>query len=754
MSEQATFSVRTEHSIDRSLIPEDSYLEGLLHHSGDDDGATCDNADIVKAIEYLQGDQLPVDDPELEAILDYFGVYPYSSYDQVFGRELHFRDNMYNPEFKEHPMNEDLRYNLVLVDEEVFNDLSIAVGCERNDLLFKKKPEKITRSGVKGIYDSSSFGKSSSRKVAKLDSGGYRGYKKISSSSSESFDGKLRRIRRRRIRKRRYDSSSFSESNSESPERETSSSSESSDMKISNRRRPAKRHINTSSSSESYRKLLSRSIRRKHKSSSSSSSESSSSEDIYRNTIKKNLWGRVQNRLQQLNVILRNYDNIFVAGGFLLYVLFDIPSHDIDVFFVGADEKQANRTIKRFCKDIDIWKVTRSKHVIEVIEHDSFQNYQFVLRLYKSYSEVLHGFDVDSCCLGYDGHNIYATKRAIYAINKGYNTFNPYVMSPSYEYRLFKYGNKGFPLHVPELDFDRINREALEEHIVIKAHKNGFKESINALRDRLYNVLPNTIRSVLSKYDIPFMWNPNSKGKYTNLGKITIRLTQSIAKIYRGNIDMVQEVNETLQLLDDISNPDRFYPTFFEELEVISALYNKKDIKVERYIGLNLLLFLDAEFHKASNEYLEDKALRECKQESDYDVQHKYGYPLSSQFKYLLEKYTEDEGDIYEMLRVCRIYLQGEMFKELFINKVNHNNDIRFISTSYLIQDIETHLNFMFSIPTAVYDILSALVGIDMPQNVEYKTINPGEQTNAAFRKLEYDSKEWFEGPFYYSDDQ
>jgi hypothetical protein len=41
---------------------------------------------------------------------------------------------------------------------------------------------------------------------------------------------------------------------------------------------------------------------------------------------------------------------------------------------------------------------------------------QIILRLYKSISEILTGFDVDCACVAFDGQRVYANPRSIAAI--------------------------------------------------------------------------------------------------------------------------------------------------------------------------------------------------------------------------------------------------------------------------------------------------------------------------------------------------
>lgn len=45
----------------------------------------------------------------------------------------------------------------------------------------------------------------------------------------------------------------------------------------------------------------------------------------------------------------------------------------------------------------------RSTNAISVVSQYPFRHVQIIARLYKSPAEVLMGFDVDSCSVGYDG---------------------------------------------------------------------------------------------------------------------------------------------------------------------------------------------------------------------------------------------------------------------------------------------------------------------------------------------------------------
>ena len=59
------------------------------------------------------------------------------------------------------------------------------------------------------------------------------------------------------------------------------------------------------------------------------------------------------------------------------------------------------------------------------------------------------GFDVDSCCVGYDGSDVWCLPRAQRALSRRFNLADPERLSPTYETRLAKYATRGFAVAVP-----------------------------------------------------------------------------------------------------------------------------------------------------------------------------------------------------------------------------------------------------------------------------------------------------------------
>ena len=85
---------------------------------------------------------------------------------------------------------------------------------------------------------------------------------------------------------------------------------------------------------------------------------------------------------------------------------------------------------------------------------------QIVLRLYDSPTEVLLGFDVDSCCCAFDGKEVWVTPRCIAALQSGMNILNPLHAWPNkaaYELRLAKYAARGFAVWAPGIDTKRVD---------------------------------------------------------------------------------------------------------------------------------------------------------------------------------------------------------------------------------------------------------------------------------------------------------
>jgi hypothetical protein len=147
---------------------------------------------------------------------------------------------------------------------------------------------------------------------------------------------------------------------------------------------------------------------------------------------------KAQKELLSLNWIMKKYyGKVFVAGGYVTGALTGFRANDIDIFFV-CSEKEALEIMNDL---IDIGKfneIRKTNHVVTVWR--GYVPHQFILRLYDHPSEILEGFDVDCCCVLYDGEKIMTNERGSRAINGGFNVLDLKRRSTSYEYRLVKNG--------------------------------------------------------------------------------------------------------------------------------------------------------------------------------------------------------------------------------------------------------------------------------------------------------------------------
>lgn len=149
--------------------------------------------------------------------------------------------------------------------------------------------------------------------------------------------------------------------------------------------------------------------------------------------------------------------NLVIAGGSVIGHIKGIFFNDYDFFFYGCSEKKARKIIEYFIKKVDkkgnLKNIYCNEHAINVgVKSDCVtMTYQFILRIYPSPSQIVHGFDVDCSCALFDlnTEKFYITERCMYALKYMQNTFNFEKMSPSYEYRILKNSKRGFSVYIP-----------------------------------------------------------------------------------------------------------------------------------------------------------------------------------------------------------------------------------------------------------------------------------------------------------------
>lgn len=192
------------------------------------------------------------------------------------------------------------------------------------------------------------------------------------------------------------------------------------------------------------------------------------------------------NLYPELKNVLTN--NVLVAGGCISSLFFEKrTNNDIDFFIFGLDEKQATQKINEIFSaissslfEIEVNKINEQRKKYKndnppPIEEElkrinipsNFRRtkncitlndkYQVILRLYKTKSEILHGFDVGSSQTGFDGVNFLFTTLSKFSFEYNCNIVDTTRRSTTYEKRLQKYFDRGFDIILPEFDITKLD---------------------------------------------------------------------------------------------------------------------------------------------------------------------------------------------------------------------------------------------------------------------------------------------------------
>ncbi|KAK3695330.1 hypothetical protein B0T22DRAFT_369114 [Podospora appendiculata] len=143
------------------------------------------------------------------------------------------------------------------------------------------------------------------------------------------------------------------------------------------------------------------------------------------------------------------------------------PASDVDLFLYGLTEEEAIEKIKDIetrVRDALLTETTtvRTKHAVTICSQYPTRHIQIVLRIYKSVSEIVTGFDIDCSGAAYDGKQVYCTPRALQAYMTQINHIDLSRRSPSYESRLSKYSHRGFEVYWSGLDRSRVDPTIFE----------------------------------------------------------------------------------------------------------------------------------------------------------------------------------------------------------------------------------------------------------------------------------------------------
>lgn len=143
-----------------------------------------------------------------------------------------------------------------------------------------------------------------------------------------------------------------------------------------------------------------------------------------------------------------------------------IINSDIDLFLTTEDPDVIFKSIKyihdRMSSKFGKLHILRTEHAISFYAMNVLvPPIQIVLRAYDSLQHVLLGFDIDSCCIGYDGEVI-CSQRFLRSIKYGYNLIDLTRLSTTYEIRLMKYFKRGFDIAMTDSSIEKQTNKILE----------------------------------------------------------------------------------------------------------------------------------------------------------------------------------------------------------------------------------------------------------------------------------------------------
>lgn len=112
----------------------------------------------------------------------------------------------------------------------------------------------------------------------------------------------------------------------------------------------------------------------------------------------------------------------------------------------GSEKQNTRDACANYKPDFD-FELIRNKGCVTV-KFDRY-TFQFILRIYANKSEILHGFDLGSSAVGFDGTSVYFTGLSKFAYEYSCNILDTTRRSTTYEQRLIKYFARNFDIILP-----------------------------------------------------------------------------------------------------------------------------------------------------------------------------------------------------------------------------------------------------------------------------------------------------------------
>nr|QBK91326.1 MAG: hypothetical protein LCPAC202_03000 [Pithovirus LCPAC202] len=179
---------------------------------------------------------------------------------------------------------------------------------------------------------------------------------------------------------------------------------------------------------------------------------------------------------KEVTKFVKDTPGLIMAGGYVVNCYLKllgcktqrVSCQDIDLFLTGqaaSSPEKASEVVTKLekiyfkcCDSLMNFLSSRSRtvncinfYIGDNAGRGSNNIAQVILRLYNHPSEVLHGFDLGSCQLAYDGKDVFTTSAGLLAIKMGINVVDMTRRRDTYEKRLLKYVKRGFKIVFPNL---------------------------------------------------------------------------------------------------------------------------------------------------------------------------------------------------------------------------------------------------------------------------------------------------------------
>lgn len=482
--------------------------------------------------------------------------------------------------------------------------------------------------------------------------------------------------------------------------------------------------------------------------------------------IKKSI-NNFANDLPKEVIKILSLGNVLLAGGSVVcyfikfctrfrnfYETHEVLSNDYDLFIYGLNETEANVKVKEILKlfadsdsdsdsdlELDcnsrseIYSFTINENCLNILKYNN-PFIQVIFRLYKSKSEILHGFDIGCCQLGFDLNGMYATMLGEFCYENNLNIFDHTRRSPNYENRLMKYLNRGFNILLPDcakiyndcikLPFGYFKLSYFDLNLFTQTHVTVSNDKFNncvylsKINDKLF-IYPKNYSFNNHKVDDELETNEdysdNNYGKSLEICKLInanrIDLINFKMKVsYCWNCNDLNFKIQKLEIHNDISDA------------ITNSIMNYyKSYQLRSQPGLNKLSKV-GKINKIKENFIYDyKKYFPVGNNNDY-IEAKLNYLYLINVKNL-KKYCDN--DCAEL--ITKTY--SEYFNKYFTSNANCFSDMDKIIES----QVEKYVNTLNNQRKKL-------------QKINWRVQNPGEQLTGSFHPIKQSAKAWY-GKFY-----